>query len=121
MMYLSAAELEDIVQQLHNKQLEILSPNLIGCKERKLELFIDLFQLYLSFKGMLLLKTEAYHNLRNAVINKINEIAIDPFVQQSVKYMACARDLKMYIENVNRGIIAKQEGRDEYRREVIQL
>ena len=120
-MYLSAAELEDIVQQLRNKQFEILSPNLNGCKERKLELFTDLFQTYLSFKGMLLLKTEAYHNLRNAVINKINEIAIDPFAQQHAAYMASARNLKMYVENVNRGIIANQEGKDEDRREVMQL
>uniref|UniRef100_A0A6C0II15 Uncharacterized protein n=1 Tax=viral metagenome TaxID=1070528 RepID=A0A6C0II15_9ZZZZ len=100
---LSRAEQSEFIEQLSNKQHEILNKNVIGCKEKKLKIFCELFQMYLSDKGRLLLREPGRDNLHRVIINKITEISEDDAAQQHMEYMMCANELKIFVENIIQG------------------
>jgi hypothetical protein len=54
---------------------EIQNKNLVGCKEKKIEIICELFQLYLSDKGKLLLRMARNERLRKLLLDKIHEIS----------------------------------------------
>ncbi len=110
---LSPEERAEFVEQLSNKQDEILNKNVIECREKKLNIFRELFQMYLSDKGRLLLREPGRDRLRNILINKIIEISEDDVAQQDMEYMTCANELKIFVENIVQGVnILYEEARE---------
>jgi hypothetical protein len=105
---LAVDELSEFVQSLNNKQNEIRNTNLIGNPERKLQIFTELFQMYLSYKGKLLLRKPEHSRLRNILINKIQELSEEDVAQNNEEYLLYSNELKIFVENINNGCLLQE-------------
>ena len=101
-------ELSEFVQLVNNKQNEIRNKNLSGHPEWKLKIFTEVFQMYLSYKGKLLLRKPEHLRLRNILINKIQELAEEDVAQNNEEYLLYSNELKIFVENINRGVLLQE-------------
>lgn len=101
-------ELSEFIQLVNNKQNEIRNKNLIGHPERKLKIFTEVFQMYLSYTGKLLLRKPEHSRLRNILINKIHELAEEDVAQNNEEYLLYSNELKIFVENINRGVLLQE-------------
>ena len=95
---LSEAEKNEFIEQVRDKQREIMHYNLDGCTERKVAIFSELFQMFLSYKGKLLLRGSEL--LCNQILEKIKENANHDAVYQNVEYLELADELNHVVENI---------------------
>jgi len=102
---LAGDELSEFVQLLNNKQNEIRNQNLVGHPEKKLQIFTELFQMYLSYKGKLLLRNPENLRLRNILLNKIKELSEEDVAQNNEEYLLYSNELKIFVENINNGCL----------------
>jgi hypothetical protein len=106
---LEGIELSEFIKLIGCKQEEIQNKNLVGCKEKKIEIICELFQLYLSDKGKLLLRMARNERLRKLLLDKIHEISKDEYSQKNMEYIECANTLKMLVENIIQGCLLKEQ------------
>jgi hypothetical protein len=105
---LAGDELSEFVQLVNNKQNEIRNKNLVGLPEKKLQIFTELFQMYLSYKGKLLLRNPEHSRLRNILLNKIQELSEEDVAQNNEEYLLYSNELKIFVENINNGCLLQE-------------
>jgi hypothetical protein len=105
---LSEAEKNEFIEQVRDKQREIMHYNLDGCTERKVAIFSELFQMFLSYKGKLLLRGSEL--LCNQILEKIKENANHDAVYQNVEYLELADELNHVVENI---MLAQFQAQDQ--------
>ena len=105
---LSEAEKNEFIEQVRDKQREIMHYNLDGCTERKVVLFSELFQMFLSNTGKLLLRGSEL--LCNQILEKIKENSNHEAVYQNVEYLELADELNHVVENI---MLAQFQAQDQ--------